>query len=128
MKYLMMILAMVSVGCSDAGFEVSGSEMGNTKVQYQKKSLSSKVIVTDIRSTRVGDLLKISAVLQSKKSKNMALQYKVAFVDGAGFEIDVDSRPWTPMTLGAGSRQSIQAVSPRASAVDYRIYIKQLKK
>jgi uncharacterized protein YcfL len=80
--------------------------------------------IVDLRSEFVGDLLKANITLVSKSSGTLKAQYKFAWFNAQGMEIDPEAGPWEPMILYGNESKTLQAVAPNPSAREFKIKIR----
>lgn len=109
-------------GCS-APVEGIRTDSNENYIKYHSAQMRSRVKLIDLKSRRVGDILQASAELKNGWDNTLDFQYKFKFFDKDGFEVGVDSRPWTPITLIGQETANVQAVAPNPSATSFKIYI-----
>jgi len=140
-----LILGLLSVvlfteGCATSGIEVTGSP--SIQPQFAKhlvlhnESLANKVIIQQMNArttacTYVGAkqscVLEVSAVLANLTGSNKKIQYRFSWFDADNFEVEKDSRAWTPVILSGKSTINMQAVAPNPTVTSYKINVKELK-
>jgi uncharacterized protein YcfL len=130
------LLAALLAGCAHKkGFEKEGfaygCPVGDSKVGSMEDLIKSKVateghrtnvVVTEMRCTMSGDLLKIDATLNNDSSKVRRVAYKLRWIDREGMRA-VEEETWKPLMMYENSNQVIQAIAPTPKAVDYRLVL-----
>ena len=124
-------------GCSTtAGLEASGkttwSDEGarelSKKVVFNSIALSSDVKVVDIKSERSGDLMRAQVTLASKDRDTVSLQYRFAWFDAGGMEINAASGSWKPLILYGKETRSVQGVAPDPRAKEFMLKLREADK
>jgi len=85
--------------------------------------LSDNLQIIDTHTGYAGDLLKAQVSIKNDSGDGLSFRYKFKWLDKAGFEIGVDGRPWTPISITSFETRSIQAVAPNASATTFNIQV-----
>ncbi len=88
--------------------------------------LARGIQIVDLRSAFVGDLLQASVTLVSKYSKTVKAQYKFAWFDKAGMEIQPDGEPWQALVMHGNESKTIQGVAPDNRAREFKIKIRPM--
>lgn len=126
------LLALSLMSCTTSGIEgqVQGGSPENPvftqKLIVHSDSLARKIVLTDIRSHFVADLLAATVVLQNKSDRNQSFQYKFSWFDQDGIEIEADAGHWEPLVLHGQQSSSVQAMAPNTSARSYKINVRKL--
>lgn len=117
------------VGCSQ---NTSGIGLGMDEINAQpvlkidNSGLANKVMLSDIKTKKVNDLLVIQANVASTNKSDQTLQYKFYWFDQYGFEVERDNSPWRPLKLHGHQKVSVQATAPISSAEQAHIYIREV--
>ncbi len=117
--------------CATSGIEASGTL--KTSNEYTKhliihnESLANKIIIQQMNMRKSTDLLEVSTVLANLTNTDKKIQYRFSWYDADNFEVDKDSRGWTPATLSGKSSITMQAVAPNPAVTSYKINVKELK-
>lgn len=123
--------AMLMQGCATSGIEASGSAQVTTDyakhLVLHNESLANKVIIQQMNLRRSAGVLEVSAVLANLTSTDKKIQYRFSWFDADNFEVEKDSRSWTPTILSGKSTTSLQAVAPNPTVTSYKINVKELK-
>ena len=131
-----MLLVAFAAGCAHKkGFEKPGFAYGcpigdqkissmddlvKAKVEYQGKRTT--IVVTEMRCTMTGDLLKIDANLNNDSSKVKRISYKWRWIDREGMRA-WEEEVWKPLMMYENSNLNITTVAPTNKAVDYRLVL-----
>ncbi len=95
-----------------------------SKIIVNNDSLARAIKITDLKSTFAGDLLKANAMVYSKRTDTLALQYKFRWYDSQGIEVEPESSPWQPVIIYGRETKSAQAVAPNPSVKEFKIEIR----
>lgn len=82
------------------------------------------VQVVDVRHEYVGDMLKAHLTLASKYAATVSFQYKFAWYNEAGLEVQPNTDAWTPVVLHGYETLSIQGVAPNAAVKSFKVKIR----
>lgn len=86
--------------------------------------LGSAVWVTDVRLTRTGSQhATFQANVVNNTSDVVRMEYKVAWLDGAGMRIDSVTSTWLPISAAPRDVVALQATAPTPDAVDFLFYV-----
>lgn len=108
-----------------ANVQTPEGDMQNSKyVIVNNRKLARGIQIVDLKSTFAGDILKAQVTLVSKYSSTLSFQYKFAWFNKDGVEIDPDSLPWTPLIMYGNETKSIQATAPNPWAREFKIKIR----
>ena len=122
----------ILTGCATSGIEGNASAVkmtdGGTQLSkyviVNNPKLARSIQIVNLQQSYVGDLLKAQVSLVSKNSKTLNFQYKFAWFDGQGVEINLEGSPWTPLVFYGFETKSLQAVAPNPSAREFKIKIR----
>lgn len=105
--------------------ETPEGDMQSSKyVIVNNPKLARGIQIVDLKSSFVGDLLKAQVTLVSKYSSTLRFQYKFAWFNKDGIEIDPDASPWKPLIMYGNESKTVQAVAPNPSAREFKIKIR----
>jgi len=108
-----------------ASVETPEGNMQSSKfVIVNNPKLARGIQIVDLKSVFVGDMLKGQVTLVSKYSSTLSFQYKFAWFNKDGVEINPDAGPWTPLIMYGNESKTIQAVAPNPSAREFKIKIR----
>lgn len=121
-------------GCSSttSGIEGSSTMMMDADGGYQ---FSEYVVVNNPKVARglqivnlsqefVGDILRAQITLASKYSKTQQYQYRFAWLNESGVELDAGSHSWIPFIMYGNETKTLQGVAPNPSARQFKINIR----
>lgn len=97
-------------------------------VKIDNHNLANKLVLGDIKTKVINDLLVVQARATSNTDTEQTLQYKFYWFDQLGFEVERDSGPWQSLKLHGHQRVTVQATAPNSSAVQAHIYIREVVK
>jgi uncharacterized protein YcfL len=97
----------------------------NGQVRVDSSSFASDINVTDISSMMVADLVKASALIQSKSSSDLRVQYKFTWFDANGDTIEDESTSWKSVKLHGMQQRQVSAVAPNTQATGFEIYVRE---
>jgi len=80
--------------------------------------------IVDIATQYVGNMLQADVTLVSKYSDTEQYQYKYAWFDNDGIEIDADGNAWFPFIMYGNETKTLRGVSPNPSATQFKIHIR----
>jgi uncharacterized protein YcfL len=134
--YFLGVVTVVSVciimGCTTSGIEgkakavatPSGDTQLSKYVIVNNPKLARGIQIVDLQHSYAGDLLKAQVTMVSKYSKTLNIQYKFAWFNDQGIEINPDGSPWTPLLIYGNETKSVQGVAPNPSAKEFKIQIR----
>lgn len=95
-----------------------------TRVEINNPGLANLIRVSNIKSAFMGDLLKASVAVVSKKDSTLHLMYKFTWYNAQGFETDSASSPWLPLIIYGKETKMLQAVAPNPSVKEFKVNIR----
>ena len=98
----------------------SGGGSIASKLEEQGKMKYLKV--TDLRTAKKDNLLRIQAEVTNTSSGNQQLYYRFKWLDDNGFTV-WDDEPWKPMIIYGNQKQVINVSSPTFKATDFRLIL-----
>ena len=88
--------------------------------------LARQVFLGDVRCDQTATgLFRARCTLTSARNKSMQIQYKFAWFDAAGMEIDPDAETWRILTLEGRDTRPVMGIAPSAAAESFRIRIRE---
>jgi len=120
-----------SIGCSStSGMVATHRSAGDPKfakhLEINNSALEGDVIITNMRMRRTGDLLDVQVELTNLTGSDQNIQYKFAWYDDDNFEVDKDSRAWTPVLIHGNDKVTMSAVAPNPRASTYKLIVREL--
>lgn len=86
--------------------------------------LARRIQVVDVRHEYAGDLLKASLTLTSKYEGSLPFQYKFAWFNEAGLEVNQDTDAWTPVVLHGNETRTVQGLAPSPDVKAFKVNIR----
>lgn len=97
----------------------------NGQVRVDNTSFASDINVTNISSHRVADLIKASALIQSKSTTDLRIQYKFTWFDANGLTVEDEASSWQSVKLHGMQQLQVSGVAPNAQASHFEIYVRE---
>lgn len=114
-------------GCrATSGIEASGKvdEAGlEKKIVINNRGLSKEIEITDIKSTFVGNIMKVQVSLHSKDRDTVPVQYRFDWFDAQGFDLNAN-QAWKPFLLYGKEVKVIQGVAPDQRAKEFKLKLR----
>lgn len=114
-------------GCrATSGIEASGKvdEAGfEKKIVINNRGLSKEIEITDIKSTFVGDIMKVQVSLHSKDRDTVPVQYRFDWFDAQGFDLNAN-QAWKPFLIYGKEVKVIQGVAPDQRAKEFKLKLR----
>ena len=132
----LVVVAVGAAGCSTDTSGISGkgtvgigpagttAQMNNLMV-VNNPSVARMVQIVDMKFEYVGDLLKGTVMLVSKRSSTIKAQYKFSWYNEQGIEEAIDGSPWSPIVFYGYESKMIQAVAPNNRCRSFKINIRE---
>ena len=95
------------------------------QVRVDNSSFARNVSVTDISSRLIADVLQGSALISSKVSSDLRLQYKFTWYDASGFTVEDEASSWKSIKLHGKQQLQVSAVAPNAQVSRFDIYVRE---
>lgn len=83
--------------------------------------LADSLKITNTNIGYAGDLLKAQVTITNDSNDHLDLRYKFKWLDKNDFEVAVDGRPWTPMSISPFESKNVQAIAPNPSASSFKV-------
>ena len=109
--------------CADHTAGVAVNSAGETRVD--NSSFAKQVSVEQIDSHLVGDLTQATALIVSKASSDIRVQYKFTWFDASGFTIEDEASSWKSLKLHGMQQMQVNAVAPNAMAIRFEVYVRE---
>jgi uncharacterized protein YcfL len=111
-------------GRAKVGWTDDGAPMLNTKVVYNSSTLSRKVAIDEMTSSKVGDMLLAQVTLRSKAGETLSFQYKFEWFDLNGLALNAASATWKPLIIYGKESKTIQGLAPDPRGRDYKLLLR----
>jgi uncharacterized protein YcfL len=108
-------------GCPIGDAKVSSME-DLIRVKTSMEGKRTTIIVTEMRCTLSGDLLKIDATLNNDSSKVKRVAYKFRWIDREGMRA-AEEETWKPLLMYENSNQLVTGIAPSSKAVDFKLIL-----
>lgn len=122
-----MLVVVGLTGCrATSGIEASGKvdEAGfEKKIVINNRGLSKEIEITDIKSTFVGDIMKVQVSLHSKDRDTVPVQYRFDWFDAQGFDLNAN-QAWKPFLIYGKEVKVIQGVAPDQRAKEFKLKLR----
>ncbi|GLP96448.1 YcfL family protein [Paraferrimonas sedimenticola] len=113
----------VLAACAPSTGGVSVSSDGTTRID--NSSFEKKVTIAQVRNRLQGDQMQGSAVLVSRASSDMRVQYRFSWFDINGYAIDDEGQAWKSVKLHGGQQLPVNALAPNNTAVKFEVYVRE---
>jgi len=111
-------------GRAKVGWTDDGAPLLNTKVVYNNSTLSRKVAIEEMTSSKAGDMLLEQVTMRSKAGETINLQYKVEWFDLNGLALNAASATWKPLVIYGKESKTIQGLAPDPRGRDYKLLLR----
>ena len=128
--------ALAAVCASKKGFEQPGYAFGCpigeakvssmddlVKVKTMSEGRRTTIQTTEVRCSKVGDLMKIDANLNNDSRSVKRIAYKFRWIDREGMRA-ADEESWKPLMMYENSNMVINTISPTNKASDFRLILR----
>lgn len=89
--------------------------------------LGSRLYVSDVRCTKgTSDYLTLQVNAVNNTRSELAVQWKVVWLDPDGMEIDTIVSSWNSMALQPHEIRGLKCTAPRMDAADMRFYVRRM--
>ena len=90
--------------------------------------VARRIYVTDVICARAqGGNLVLQANVVNQLSREIWIEYKVAWMDAAGVEIDSILSTWQRVAIPAHDLKSLKGIAPDLDAADARLYVREMQ-
>ena len=130
----LLIVGMVAIsGCSatsgaegraKVGWRDDGAPLLNNTVVYNSSSLSRKVAIEEMTSSKAGDMLLAQVTMRSKAGETLSFQYKFEWFDLNGLALNAASATWKPLIIYGKESKTIQGLAPDPRGRDYKLLLR----
>lgn len=129
-----LLAALCLGGCSTtAGIEANGKTAWNqdgkpelsTKVVINNSSLAGDVEIVDMKSSLAGNLMIAQVSLRSTGRGELPLQYRFAWYDAQGMELNAATGGWNPLTIYGRESKMIRGVAPDPRAHEFKLKLRE---
>lgn len=111
-------------GRAKVGWTDEGAPVLNTKVVYNSSSLSRKVAIDEMTSSKAGDMLLAQVTMRSKSGDTVNLQYKFEWFDLNGLALNAASATWKPLLIYGKESKTIQGLAPDPRGRDFKLLLR----
>ena len=109
-------------GCPIGEAKVSSMD-DLVKLKTTMEGKRTTIQATEMRCSKTGDLIKIDANLNNDSSTVKRIAYKFRWIDREGVRA-WEEETWKPLLMYENSNFPIDAISPTAKAVDFRLVLR----
>lgn len=111
-------------GRAKTGWTDEGAPLLNTKVVYNSSTLSRKVAIDEMTSSKAGDMLLAQVTMHSKAGDTINLQYKFEWFDNDGLALNAASATWKPLLIYGKESKTIQGLAPDPRGREYKLLLR----
>lgn len=118
-------LSGIMMGCAvNETATVTVNDDGTTQIiESNSGLLSDSLSIADTKTGFVGNLLKAQVSIKNDSRKQLNFQYKFKWLDKNGFEVAIDGRPWTPISITPYESKTVQGVAPNPTVNSFKILV-----
>lgn len=92
------------------------------------KDLGTSVYITDIRCAKgTSDFYTFQANMVNNRSSDLAVEWKIVWLDSDGITIDSAVSGWNARMLQPNDVVALKGTAPRADAVDMLFYVRRAR-
>ncbi len=104
-----------------------GSYTVSKYVVVNNPQLAKGIQIVDLKTSFTDNNLMLANVtLVSKSRRTLAFQYRFAWFDEQGIEIDPEASAWKPMTIYGHESRTLQGTAPNSAAKEFRVKLRKL--
>ncbi len=93
------------------------------------ENLGCDLYVTDVRCAKgTSAHCTFQANVVNNTSRELWVEWRVAWLDANGIEIDADSLVWSSVAVAPKEVRALQDVAPRPDAADMRFYVRRMRR
>ena len=126
--------ALAVAGCAEYPHETAGTSVvlkhadGTSVIFEGNTRLKNRVEVTAVTYDKTpSGMNRVNVQLTSVEHRNLFLQYRIAWYNAEGMELDADSRTYRPLNLDGLDAVTVTGVANSPEAVTSRIRIRELR-
>lgn len=108
-----------------AGARPQGTIAYSTYVRASNTRLARRLAVTRVEHTDVGGLTKAAVTLRSTISDTQPLQYRWAWFDSHGIEVNSSAQAWQPLLMYGKHEATVQGLAPNPSAKSFKLHLRE---
>lgn len=95
-------------------------------LQADNTRLARQVLLGNVRTDQTANgMLRARLTVTSARNKTVQLQYKFAWFDANGIEIDPDAETWRVLTLEGRDTRPLIGIAPSSAAESFRLRIRE---
>ena len=131
-KLSLALYLLTLMGCTTttSGMVATGKPHGDPEyakhLVINNDPLAAAIIIEQMNTRTTGGVLEVSLSLANLTSRDISAQYKFSWYDDSNFEVEPDSRAWTPIILHGKSSTSMQARAPNSKVTTYKVNVREL--
>ncbi|GGI84492.1 YcfL family protein [Shewanella gelidii] len=118
-----LVCLFILAGCADTTSGVWVNSQGQSRIDNHQ--LAQDVILENLQTRHIGDLMQGITLITSKASIDLRLQYKFTWFDAQGVAIDEEASPWKSLTLHGMQSIQVNAVAPNPQAQSFEVYLRE---
>lgn len=120
---LIAVLSLSACAVNETATVTVGPDGASSVIESRSGMLAASLKVSDSKVGKSGDLMRVQATITNDSRSSLSFQYKFKWLDKDGFEIAIDGRPWTPLTITPYESKAVQAVAPNPTAQSFKIMV-----
>ena len=63
--------------------------------------------------------------IQNMDFATLKMEYRFAWYDADGFELEADARSWQPLVMPANAIKTLKTSSPQKSGVSFKVFVRE---
>ncbi len=104
-----------------------GSYTVSKYVVVNNPQLAKGIQIVDLKTSFTdNNLMRANVTLVSKARRTLTFQYRFAWFDQNGMEIDLEANAWKPMTIYGNESRTLQGTAPNSAAKEFRVKLRKL--
>ncbi len=88
-------------------------------------SLNKKLYLNKVVTKPAGNLLIGMVEIQNKDFATLKMEYRFAWYDADGFEIEPDARAWQAVVMPPEAIKTLKTTSPQQSGTNFKVFVKE---
>lgn len=117
------VLTLSACAVNETATVTTGPDGTTQVIESNSGILSAALKIADAKVGSAGNLMKVQATIKNDSRSALNFQYKFKWLDKDGFEVAIDGRPWTPLTITPYESKSVQAIAPNPTAKAFKIMV-----